>query len=204
MLIQSLVKKRLISPPKWLPDNVHYLTEMGSIAYGVSTDESDIDLYGFCIPPKESVFPYLRGEIPGFGHHIQRFEQWQQHHIIDKSAHNGKGEEYDFAVYSIVKYFQLCMENNPNMIDSLFTPADCVRHITKIGMMVRDSRHIFLHKGSWHKFRGYAYAMVSKLSTKHKESDAMDAVVLYEKSHDISQSIGISEIEKELKRRGLE
>ena len=170
MLIQSLAKKELISPPKWLPDNVHYLTEMGSIAYGVSTESSDTDLYGFCIPPKEDIFPHLRGEIMGFGRQHQGFEQWQQHHIVDASARGGHGEEYDFSVYSIVKYFNLCMENNPNMIDSLFTPVDCVRHITPIGQMVRDQRRIFLHKGAWHKFRGYAHSQLSKMAGKSKES----------------------------------
>ncbi len=81
MLIQALKDKGLITPPKWLPDNTHYLTEMGSIAYGVATDNSDVDLYGMTIPPKDNVFPHLRGEIPGFGRQINRFAQWQQHHI---------------------------------------------------------------------------------------------------------------------------
>ena len=134
----------LIHPPKWLPDNVAYITDMGSVAYGVATELSDHDIYGFCIPPKEDVFPHLRGEIPGFGRQINRFEQWQEHHI------DYKDKEYDFTVYSIVKYFQLCMENNPNMIDSLFTSNDCVRHITQVGQLVRDNRKLFLHKGSWH------------------------------------------------------
>jgi len=179
MLIQSLKDRGLIAPPKWLPDNTHYLTEMGSVAYGVATDFSDIDLYGFCIPPKESVFPHLAGEIPGFGRHIQRFAQWEQHHIIDSSAGAGKGKEYDFTVFSIVKYFQLCMDNNPNMIDSLFAPHDCVRHVTKIGQLVRDSRKLFLHKGSWHKFRGYAFAQLSKMSGKSKESKRYEMVEKY-------------------------
>ena len=36
MIIQTLYKKGLISLPKWLHDNVVYLTKMGSVAYGVS------------------------------------------------------------------------------------------------------------------------------------------------------------------------
>ncbi len=170
MLIQSLKDKGLITPPKWLPDNTHYLTEMGSVAYGAATDLSDIDLYGFCIPPKEIVFPHLAGEIPGFGTQHKRFGQWQEHHIIDASANGGKGREYDFAVYSIVKYFQLCMSGRPNAIDSLFTPHDCVRHVTKIGQLVRDNRKLFLHKGLWHGYRGYAFSQLNKMSGKSKKS----------------------------------
>jgi hypothetical protein len=95
------------------------------------------------------------------------------------------------------------MDNNPNMIDSLFTPHDCVRHITKIGQMVRDSRKLFLHKGSWHKFRGYSYSNLAKLSTKHKKSDSLDAVMQFEKTHNIPSSITLPDIELEMKCRGM-
>jgi predicted nucleotidyltransferase len=162
---QQLTRQGLVKPPKWLPNNVHYETIMGSVAYGVSSDTSDMDVYGFCIPEKDMVFPHLRGEIPGFGRQIQRFEQWEQHHVLDQDALGGKGRTYDLTVYSIVKYFQLCMENNPNMIDSLFTPQGCVLHCTKIGNQVRENRRLFLHKGAWHKFKGYAYSQVHKMNS---------------------------------------
>jgi uncharacterized protein len=81
-IIQGLARKNLIHPPKWLPDNVHYLTDMGSVAYGTATGDSDVDIYGFCIPPREDVFPHLRGEILGFGRQVNRFEQWQEHHVV--------------------------------------------------------------------------------------------------------------------------
>ena len=156
-VVQSLYAKKLITPPKWLESNIHLETEMGSVAYGVSGGNSDIDIYGFVIPPLDDLFPHMRGEIPGFGKQHNRFEQYQEHHVKDGNL------EYDLSIYSIVKYFQLCMENNPNMVDSLFTPINCVRHITKIGQMVRDSRKIFLHKGAYYKFRGYLYSQLSKM-----------------------------------------
>lgn len=135
---------------------------MGSIAYGVANENPDMDIYGFCIPGREDVFPHLRGEIPGFGTQSKRFEQYQQHHIIDPSAPGGKAQEYDFSIYSIVKYFQLCMENNPNMIDSLFVPRRCILYSTQVGEMVRENRKLFLHKGAWHKFKGYSYSQLHK------------------------------------------
>ena len=164
--VRKLKESGLISPPSFVPHNIHYETIMGSVAYGVSSDTSDMDVYGFCVPPKDMIFPHLAGEILGFGQQINRFEQYQQHHILDKSALAGAGRTYDITIYSIVKYFQLCMENNPNMIDSLFTPANCVLHITKLGNMVRENRKIFLHKGAWHKFKGYAYSQLHKMTTK--------------------------------------
>ena len=167
MILDNLYKANRIHPPKWMLPNTSYITIMGSQAYGVSSDDSDLDVYGFCIPPKDMIFPHLAGEIQGFGRQIQRFEQWSEHHVKDPN----KEVEYDFVIYSIVKYFQLCMENNPNMIDSLFTPRNCVIHSTNISEMVREKRRMFLHKGCWHKFKGYAYAQMSKIRNKVNSSN---------------------------------
>jgi len=167
--LKRLSDRKLAQPPRWLPENVHYETLMGSVAYGVSSDSSDWDIYGFAIPPKEEIFPHLRGEIPGFGRQIQRFEQYQQHHVVDPTEDAGKGRTYDLTIYSIVKYFQLCMENNPNMVDSLYTNHTAVLHLTRIGTRVRENRDLFLHKGCWPKFKGYSYAQLHKMAVKNPQ-----------------------------------
>jgi predicted nucleotidyltransferase len=145
---------------------------MGSNAYGVATNDSDLDVYGFCIPPKTVVFPHLNGEIDGFGKQKPRFAQWQQHHIDDPDS----GKEYDFSVYSIVKFFHLCMENNPNMLDALFVPRNCIIHSTKIAEIVRENRQLFLHKGSYHKLKGYAYAQLHKMKEKNPIGKRVETV----------------------------
>ena len=164
--LQRLTERGLVKPPRWLPGNVQYETIMGSVAYGVSSDTSDVDVYGWAIPPKEDLFPHLRGEVPGFGTPKPRFEQFQEHHIHDHDALAGHGRTYDLTIYGIVKFFNLAMENNPNVIDSLFTPVNCVLHSTKVGNLVRENRRLFLHKGAWSKFKGYAYTQLHKLSIK--------------------------------------
>lgn len=171
MLLNRLNTLGLIHPPPWLPSTTHYLCTMGSVAYGVAGDDSDCDVYGFCIPPKEMIFPHLAGEIQGFGRQIKRFEQWQEHHIDDHSA----GKQYDFQIYNVVKFFQLCMENNPNMVDALFVPERCVIHCSAVGNIVRENRKLFLHRGSWHKFRGYAYSQLHKMSIKTPEEGSKRA-----------------------------
>lgn len=169
MIIQKLKDRGVIHPPKWMDENsCQYVTIMGSMAYGVNKDDSDLDIYGFAIPPRGIVFPHLDGHIQGFGKQPEVFGQWQEHHVKDP---DGKQKEYDFSIYNIVKYFHLVMENNPNMIDSLFTPDNCVIHQTKIGQMVRENRRDFLHKGAWHKFKGYAYSNFHR----YKQSDPTKA-----------------------------
>jgi len=149
-----------LHPPSWLPDNLCYETMMGSVAYGVSSDTSDVDVYGICMPPKDTVFPHLAGEVFGFGAQVKRFESWQEHHVA------AEGKSWDFQILGIVKFFQLAMENNPNIIDSMFTPRRCVLSSTAIGEYIREHRVDFLHKGAWHKFKGYAYSQLNKIRTK--------------------------------------
>jgi uncharacterized protein len=168
---QQLMNQGLIpDAPRFLEHNVHYETIMGSHAYGVADTSvkvklPDYDVYGFAIPPKEMIFKHLAGWIPGFGYEPPSFEQYQRHHIIDREA-GSRGKEWDLQIFGIVKFFELCRENNPNMIDSLFTPEACVIHCTQIGRMVRDQRRLFLSKLCWKKFRGYAYSQLKKLNDK--------------------------------------
>ncbi|MGE3819209.1 MAG: nucleotidyltransferase domain-containing protein [Isosphaeraceae bacterium] len=174
--LQRLTDKGLIRPPRWLPGNVQYETIMGSVAYGVSSVASDMDVYGWAIPPKEEIFPHLRGEVAGFGKPAARFETFQQHHVEDRDALAGHGRTYDLAIFGIVKFFQLAMENNPNMIDCLFTPATCVLHSTRAGNLVRENRRLFLHKGAWPKFKGYAYSQLHKLAIKQPQGKRAELV----------------------------
>lgn len=208
MLLQDLVEKKLMSPPKWLVDNVHYLTTMGSIAYATNLDTSDFDVYGWCIPPKHIVFPHTAGVVLGFGYQGEKFDQYQQHHVNDPDALAGKGREYDFTIFNIVKYFQLVMENNPNCIDSLFVPYDCILHISQIGNMVRENRKLFLHKECFKKYKGYA------MSQLHSMNKGQESLIIKQKikkikeknikeKNQLSENLSLKDIIEELNFRKL-
>lgn len=172
-VFDQLKSKGLLNSPPWfMENNMQLEVVMGSVAYGVSNDTSDMDVYGFCMPPKDYIFPHLRGEIPDFSTPGKQFHNWQQHHIQDKEAR----KEYDLAIYSIQRFFRLCMENNPNMVDVLFVPRRCVLHSTGIGELVRENRKLFLHKGCWHKFKGYAYGQLNKMRTKVPEGKRVEII----------------------------
>lgn len=110
-----------------------------------------------------------------------------------------RAKEWDLSIFNIVKYFELLRENNPNMIDSLFTPENCVIHCTQIGRMVRDNRRLFLSKKCWKKFRGYAHASLKKANDK-------TYVILskFETDHGIPHDTKIEEVAQELARRGID
>lgn len=164
-IFQTLTDQGVITPPKWLPANTQYLVVMGSRAYGVARPgKSDWDMYGFAIPPKQIVFPHLTGAIPGFGKSPPGFAQYEKSHVRNDA------DEYDFRIMSIVKYFHLCTACNPDVLDSLFVPEDCVLHASRIAGMVRDRRHSFLNrKDVWRAFSGYAKSQIHKLKTKKSE-----------------------------------
>jgi predicted nucleotidyltransferase len=182
-LVERLEKKGLIHPPKWLACNTQYVTIMGSHAYGVADTSvknklPDFDIYGWAIEPIDMIFPALKGEIPGFGRQQQRFGQFQQHHIMEENAPGGNNvaKEWDLNIYGIIKYFELCRGNNPNMIDSMWTPENCVLHCTQVGRMVRDNRRLFIGKIAWKRFRGYAWGQMKKMNTKNPEGDRKEIV----------------------------
>jgi predicted nucleotidyltransferase len=136
---------------------------MGSYAYGVSTDTSDVDVYGICVPPRNYVLP--ENVIYGFDT-IPVFETYQQHGIRTST------KEYDLNIFNIVKFFKLAADGNPNIIDTLYTPAHCLLHCTQIGEIIRDNRSMFLTRKTWHTFKGYAYSQLSKLRHKNPQNNA--------------------------------
>lgn len=174
MILNDLEKHKLIQPPSWLTSNVHYLTLVGSHAYGTNKKDSDQDIYGICIPRKEDLFPHLKGEIDGFGKQKQKFEQFIAHQL------NYKNQEYDFTIFNIVKVFSLMMDGNPNCLEVLFTPQDCILHTTQIGQTIRENRHVFLSKICYPRYKGYSYSMLHKLKNKERTNpDRQKDIELY-------------------------
>ncbi len=188
MLLHTLVERKLIHPPKWLPDNTQFLGYAGSVAYGVSSDTSDMDCFGFCIPPREIVFPFTDGgRVYGFGTQEQRFRVWSEHHIQLPDQR----KELDFSIYNIVDFMQLAMENNPNVLDVLFLPRRCILHSTKIAEHVREHRKEFLHKGAMGKLRGYAFSQMSKIRNKTNSSNPKRAATIAEHGWDLKFGVHV-------------
>lgn len=179
-VLKPAVERGLLrGAPGFVTGGLQYEAILGSVAYGVSEDHSDLDIVGFCVPPRDDVFPHLKGYIPGFDSTPKRFEQLQEHHIRDPQAAGGKGRVYDFTIYSIVKFFRMCADNNPNIIDGLFVPRRCVLFTTRVGEMVRERRRLFLHRGAWQRFKGYAYQQMHKIRIKKPTGKRKEMVEKY-------------------------
>lgn len=174
-IIQKLDRKGLLAGAKPWVVQPELEVLMGSFAYGVSGQSSDIDLYSICIPPKDFTFPHLRGFVQGFGPTPESFTSWQRHHIkVEEGTVNEK--EYDVTSYGIVEFFRLAADNNPNMIDALFVPDRCLSLMTDVGRVIRDNRRMFLHKGSYPKFRGYSYTQMRQIRQKNPTGKRLELV----------------------------
>lgn len=161
-------KQGLIDPPDFVVYNLLYEVIMGSMSYGVSTDRSDMDIYGITVPRRTTVFPHETGNyITHFDSIPKNFKVYQKHHVKSK---DGK-QEFDFCVTSIIDFFKKCMNGTPNMIDSLYVKRRFVTYTSQIGELIRENRKLFLSKKLWHSFKGYAYSQLNKMEIKEPNPD---------------------------------
>lgn len=122
--------------------NLIYKCLVGSKAYGLDTDQSDTDIKGICIPPKN----YFYG--------LDRFEQ-------DDS-------ESETTIFNIQKFVKLAMECNPNIIEMLFVDENDIIFINEWGQKLRDNRNLFLSKRARYTFAGYAFAQLKRIKGHRK------------------------------------
>jgi len=129
---------------RWLSDRTILLVRAGSRAYGMATPESDLDLRGVAIPPKEYFLGFLN-----------TFEQMES-------------QDPDLVVYDIRKFFRLAADCNPSILDMLFTNAEDQLLVTPAGQSLIDHRHDFLSKNAFHRFTGYAFGQLKRINVHRR------------------------------------
>lgn len=140
------------------------LTVAGSHAYGLDTDESDVDLKGVCIPPQKYRDGFLhRFEQADKKEHAKQFFDLLPSKLKDAAERNG----YDCTVYDLAKFMKLAADANPNILDVLFCVGGELRQ-NVFGQMLRQYRHKFLSKKVLYTFRGYAIAQLKRIQTHRK------------------------------------
>ena len=122
--------------------NTVYLIKTGSRAAGMDVADSDVDL--------RSVYcPRLEDMINGFA----------SDKIIER-----KTEQYDICEYPINHFLRLCYDGNPNILEWLFVPTDCIDHIDDRFKSIYSHRQMYLTKKLYHKFKGYMTGQLQKLN----------------------------------------
>jgi len=166
--------------------HIHYFVVAGSHAYGMATAESDIDLRGWAIPPKEFlVSTFLNfeqsetkwkpeefedlywGKVSSLSPAITRLIGLNRWKKIYKSIKN-KEEPIDAVIFSLRKFIKLAADCNPNVIELLFVQPEDILVQSFIGKMVRENRNLFLSARAKFRYTGYAISQLKRINTHRR------------------------------------
>lgn len=114
----------------------------GSHAYGTAHEQSDTDLRGVFVAPQRLIYG------------LDEVEQ-----VSDASN--------DETYYEIGRFVDLLSKNNPNILELLFMPDDCVRH--RHPLMDRIRPEMVLSKRCEASFAGYAMTQIRKARGLNKK-----------------------------------
>ncbi|MFA7219491.1 MAG: nucleotidyltransferase domain-containing protein [Synergistaceae bacterium] len=129
---------------------IFFRTIVGSNAYGTNTPESDIDEKGFFWIPSEA---YL-----GLNPPIQA----EDSQISD--------DNNDKTFYSLYNAFELLKNANPNLIELLWMPEDCIlKSEPAIMQDLLENRSLFITKQAYYSHAEYARNQIKKARGKNKK-----------------------------------
>ncbi|MEC3905990.1 nucleotidyltransferase domain-containing protein [Tamlana sp. 2201CG12-4] len=156
-----------------LKESGHIIFECisGSRAYGLDTPRSDTDIRGVFILPKESFYSldYV-GQV--------------------------NNESNDIVYYELRKFIELCSKNNPNILELLNVPEECVLYKHPIFDGIKLD--YFLSKQCEKSFANYAYAQIKKARGLEKKivnpvekerKSVLDFCFVYEHGKSISLKV---------------
>jgi len=111
----------------------------GSRLYGTSTPVSDTDIRGVFIPPREYFL--------GFLNNIEQVEE----------------KANDITFYDVRKFFKLCTDCNPNIVELLFVPDEFTNKSSSEWEKVKENRDLFLSTKARYTFSGYAISQLHRI-----------------------------------------
>ncbi|MGH1337623.1 MAG: nucleotidyltransferase domain-containing protein [Aureispira sp.] len=117
-------------------------TISGSHAYGLSIPTSDVDLKGVFILPKAQF--YGLDYVP--------------------QVNDTKNDE---VYYELRRFMELLSKNNPNLLELLHSPDDCIRYKDPLFDLIKPS--LFLSKKCKNTFANYAWSQIKKARGLNKK-----------------------------------
>ncbi|MDH4225856.1 MAG: nucleotidyltransferase domain-containing protein [Deltaproteobacteria bacterium] len=117
---------------------------VGSRAYGTARPDSDLDIRG--------VFA-----LPG-----------QAHLALEPPPEQLADAKNDVVFYSLKRCLDLLAQANPNMLELLFLPEDCVEYRSPLLAPLWENRALFITRRAYDSHVGYARAQVKKARGQNK------------------------------------
>jgi predicted nucleotidyltransferase len=133
------VKEGLDSANDSLYEHVIFQCVVGSQAFGLAGEESDIDRRGFYLPPAEL--------------------HWSLAGVPEQLENDATQEVY----WELQKFLVLALKANPNVLETLYSPL--VEKTTPLAEELLDMREIFLSRLVYQTFNGYVMSQFKKMQT---------------------------------------
>jgi len=145
-MCNKLINKKMELKELEASNRIIYSVVSGSIAYGTNTPESDIDIRGYYwVPPED---------------YISLFDVEPQ----------TDDEDHDICYYTLKRAFDLLKTANPNIIEGLFVPNDCIKICKKpIMSEMLENRHLFISKKTYFTHASYSAMQIKKARGKNKK-----------------------------------
>ena len=117
--------------------HVIYRCVVGSRAYGLEDEQSDIDRRGVYLPPAEM--------------------HWSLFGVPEQLENHDTQETY----WELQKFLTLALKANPNVLECLYTPL--VEHAAPLAREMLDMRGAFLSKMVYQTYNGYVLSQFKKI-----------------------------------------
>lgn len=120
-------------------DRVIFRCVIGSRAYGLDDEDSDIDRRGIYLPPADL--------------------HWSLYGVPDQLENDATQEAY----WELQKFVVLALKANPNVLECLYTPL--VETVTPLAQEMLEMRDVFLSKLVFQTYSGYVASQFKKMQT---------------------------------------
>ena len=156
-----------------------YRFRSGSHMYGLNTPSSDVDFMEVFLPAPEDVLGLKQVEVID---------------VSTKSSaadRRNSAEDVDDQRYTLQRYLQLLLANNPNILETLFVPKSVMEVCDPILKPILSHPEKIVCKKCYQTFNGYAKSQEHKLiEKKARYEELVKAVDLLESAHpsDITDS----------------
>ena len=129
----------------------------GSRMYGTNIESSDTDCRGVYILPDRYYFA------------VDFDNDWEE--VRDKQIVDGKVVETTY--YELRKFLRMLATNNPNIMEALDIPVDCLKQVDPAFNLVIKNKKSLLTKRAYGQFANYATAQIRK-ATGHNKLQNME------------------------------
>ena len=149
-----------------------YRFKNGSHMYGLNTPSSDIDYMEVFLPTPEDVLGLKQVEV------------------VDKSTKSSAedrrndADDVDDQRYTLQRYLQLLLANNPNILETLFVPKNVIEVCDPIFKPILEHPEKIVCKKCYQTFNGYAKSQEHKLiEKKARYEDLVNATAFLERQY---------------------